>query len=100
MFFPVVPQKPSPENMVRADAYFRAEMERTGENAVETPIEDMLGPDAEANFTGFYRDPADPTQFKPVDFEGGTIKPVYHESPEGGKVLHTMFANPVRGRHP
>ncbi|WGP10217.1 hypothetical protein [Streptomyces sp. SH5] len=88
------------EDMVRADAYFRAEMARTGEEAVETSIADVLGPGAEGRFTGYYRDPANLNEFKPVDFEGGTIMPVYRQLPDGTYRLHTMFANPAPGRHP
>ncbi|WP_053675736.1 hypothetical protein [Streptomyces sp. WM4235] len=88
------------EDMVRADAYFRDQMSRTGHEAVETSIEDVLGPGSEERFTGYYRDPANLNEFKPVDFEGGTILPVYRALPNGGYRLHTMFANPVRGRHP
>ncbi|WP_328903067.1 hypothetical protein OHR86_26980 [Streptomyces sp. NBC_00441] len=87
-------------DMVRADAYFRAEMERTGRLAREAPIEDVLGAGANERFTGYYRDPANLDNFKPVDFEGGTIVPVYKELPNGQYQLHTMFANPARGRHP
>lgn len=88
------------EDMVRADAYFRDEMARTGSEAMETPIEDVLGPGAEERFTGYYRDPANLGEFKPVDFEGGTILPVYRLMPDGQYRLHTMFANPAHGRHP
>ncbi|MEE1844070.1 hypothetical protein [Streptomyces sp. JV190] len=88
------------EDMVRADAYFREEMARTGSEPMETPISDVLGPDAEKRFTGYYRDPANLNEFKPVDFEGGTIVPVYRLLPDGQYRLHTMFANPARGRHP
>ncbi|RSS34047.1 hypothetical protein EF912_37095, partial [Streptomyces sp. WAC07061] len=89
----------SAEDMVRADRYFRDEMARTGEPAVETPIEDVLGHGAHERFTGYYRNPANLNEFKPVDFEGGTILPVYKEH-DGVLHLHTMFANPARGRHP
>ncbi|MEU3470807.1 hypothetical protein ABZ716_23180 [Streptomyces sp. NPDC006687] len=88
-----------PADMVRADAYFRDEMARTGMEALETPIEDVLGPGAHERFTGYYRDPANLNEFKPVDFEGGTIQPVYRMH-DGELRLHTMFANPARGRHP
>ncbi|ESU51305.1 hypothetical protein P376_0710 [Streptomyces sp. HCCB10043] len=88
------------EDMARADAYFRDEMARTGKVSTETSIEDVLGPGAEARFTGYYRDPANLDEFKPVDFEGGTIVPVYHQLPDGEYRLHTMFANPAPGRHP
>ncbi|MFD5929747.1 hypothetical protein [Streptomyces sp. NPDC060333] len=88
------------EDMVRADAYFRDQMSRTGHEAIETSIEDVLGPGSEERFTGYYRDPANLNEFKPVDFEGGTILPVYRALPNGGYRLHTMFANPARGRHP
>lgn len=88
------------EDMVRADAYFRDEMARTGNVSGETPIEDVLGAGAEERFTGYYRNPANLDEFKPVDFEGGTIVPVYHQLPDGQYRLHTMFANPKPGRHP
>ncbi|MEU9674566.1 hypothetical protein AB0D92_13655 [Streptomyces parvus] len=88
------------EDMARADAYFRAEMARTGEEAIETSIEDVLGPGAEERFTGYYRDPANLDEFKPVNFEGGTIMPLYRQNPDGTYRLHTMFANPAPGRHP
>ncbi|MFF3723263.1 hypothetical protein ACFYYM_12965 [Streptomyces erythrochromogenes] len=88
------------EDMVRADAYFRDEMARTGHEAGEMPIEDVLGPGAEERFTGYYRDPANLDKFKPVDFTGGTIQPVYRLMPDGQYRLHTMFANPAPGRHP
>ncbi|MGW5926322.1 hypothetical protein ACWF2L_08740 [Streptomyces anulatus] len=88
------------EDMVRADTYFRAEMARTGEEAVETSIDDVLGPGAEGRFTGYYRDPANLNEFKPVNFEGGTIMPLYRQLPDGTYRLHTMFANPAPGRHP
>ncbi|WKU45216.1 hypothetical protein Q3V23_14690 [Streptomyces sp. VNUA116] len=88
------------EDMVRADAYFRDEMARTGYEPMETPIEDVLGPGAHERFTGYYRDPANLNEFKPVDFEGGTILPVYRLLPDGQYRLHTMFASPAPGRHP
>ncbi|MFD3544280.1 hypothetical protein ACFWUW_01425 [Streptomyces sp. NPDC058655] len=88
------------EDMVRADAYFRDEMARTGSEAMEASIEDILGPGAQERFTGYYRDPANLNEFKPVDFEGGTIVPVYRLLPDGQYRLHTMFANPAPGRHP
>ncbi|WP_405701730.1 hypothetical protein [Streptomyces sp. NBC_00069] len=87
------------EDMVRADAYFRDEIARTGEVPKETSIEDILGPGAHDEFSGYYRDPANPTAFKPVDFEGGSIVPVYRLH-DGKWDLHTMFANPAPGRHP
>ncbi|MDK0521996.1 hypothetical protein [Streptomyces sp. ML-6] len=88
------------EDMVRADAYFREEMARTGSEPMETSISDVLGPGAEKRFTGYYRDPANLNEFKPVNFEGGTIVPVYRLLPDGQYRLHTMFANPAPGRHP
>lgn len=67
---------------------------------MEKPISDVLGPGAEKRFTGYYRDPANLNEFKPADFEGGTIVPVYRLLPDGQYRLHTMFANPAPGRHP
>ncbi|MGW1188980.1 hypothetical protein [Streptomyces sp. NPDC002559] len=79
---------------------FREEMARTGSEPMEKPISDVLGPGAEKRFTGYYRDPANLNEFKPADFEGGTIVPVYRLLPDGQYRLHTMFANPAPGRHP
>ncbi|KOV32722.1 hypothetical protein ADK97_21685 [Streptomyces sp. H021] len=87
------------EDMVRADEYFRAEYARTGEMPKDTSIADVLGAKAHERFTGYYRDPSNLTDFKPVDFEGGTIVPGYRIH-DGKLTLHTMFANPAPGRHP
>ncbi|MEU5808731.1 hypothetical protein [Streptomyces sp. NPDC047718] len=87
------------EDMVRADAYFRDEFARTGEMPKETSIEDVLGSEAHDRFSGYYRDPNNLTEFKPVDFEDGSIVPVYRIH-DGKLTLHTMFANPAPGRHP
>ncbi|MFJ3187023.1 immunity 49 family protein [Streptomyces halstedii] len=72
---------------------------RLSELPTETPIGQVLEASAEKRFSGFYRDPANPSTFKQVDFTGGTIKPVY-KLQDGNYVLHTMFANPTPGRHP
>ncbi|WP_046780347.1 hypothetical protein [Streptomyces yangpuensis] len=87
------------EDMVRADAYFRDEFARTGEMPKDASIEDVLGSKAEDRFTGYYRDPNNLSEFKSVDFEGGSIVPVYRLH-DGKLTLHTMFANPAPGRHP
>ncbi|MFC6063765.1 hypothetical protein [Streptomyces ochraceiscleroticus] len=88
------------EDMVRADRYFREEITRTGEPPeAELPIEDLLGPDGYKRFTGFYRNPANLNEFLPVDFKGGTIRPVYRLQ-DGDWKLITMYANPAPGRHP
>ncbi|MYX72996.1 hypothetical protein [Streptomyces sp. SID3915] len=59
-------------------------------------ISQVLGAGAEKQFSGFYRNPANPSTFKRVDFTGGTINPVY-KLHDGKYVLHTMFANPTPG---
>ncbi len=88
------------EDMVRADQYFRQEIARTGEPPdAELPIADLLGPEGHTRFTGFYRNPADLNEFLPVNFEGGTIRPVYRME-DGDWKLITMYANPAPGRHP
>jgi hypothetical protein len=38
--------------------------------------------------------------FVPVDFEGGTIRPVYVDDGSGGHELVTMFPEPAAGKHP
>ncbi|MFJ9943654.1 ICP22 family protein [Streptomyces erythrochromogenes] len=88
------------EDMVRADAYFRAKLDAS-EGVGPTPIADVLGPDAHRNFTGFYRDPANPGEFRSVDFEGGTIRPQYRlDDATGAWKLHTMMIDPAPRRHP
>ncbi|MFF9980321.1 hypothetical protein [Streptomyces erythrochromogenes] len=88
------------EDMVRADAYFREKLDAS-EGVGPTPIADVLGPDAHRNFTGFYRDPANPGEFKSVDFEGGTIRPQYRlDDATGAWKLHTMMIDPAPRRHP
>ncbi|MFD7628293.1 hypothetical protein ACFV7Q_20010 [Streptomyces sp. NPDC059851] len=80
------------EDMVRADAYFRDEFARTGEMPKETSIEDILGSEARDRFSSYYRDPNNLSEFKPVDFEDGSIVPVRIH--DGKLTLHAMFANP------
>ncbi|MFJ9547066.1 hypothetical protein [Streptomyces erythrochromogenes] len=88
------------EDMVRADAYFRAKFD-SPEKVEPTPIADILGPDAHRDFTGFYRDPANPDQFRSVDFEGGMIRPQYRVDEVTGEwKLHTMMIDPAPRRHP
>ncbi|MFF3176227.1 hypothetical protein ACFVQ0_26805 [Streptomyces sp. NPDC057900] len=87
------------QDMVRADMYFRDEIARTGQAPPETPIDQVLGTGAEERLSGYYRDPANPSTFKQVDFTDGTIVPVY-KFHDGKYTLHTMFANPAPGRHP
>ncbi|MEU1116302.1 MULTISPECIES: hypothetical protein [unclassified Streptomyces] len=87
------------EDMVRVDTYFREEITKTGTPPPETSIEKILGPDGYKRFTGYYRNPANPSEFLPVNFEAGTIKPVY-QIKDGKWELVTMYANPAPGRHP
>ncbi|WP_125263291.1 hypothetical protein [Streptomyces alboflavus] len=87
------------EDMVVADTYFRSEIARTGSPPAEVPIDRILGDEGHKQFTGYYRDPADASQFRPVDFEGGTIKPVYRQV-DGSWKLITMYPNPAAGRYP
>lgn len=88
----------NPEDMVRIDAYCRKYIRDNGHPPTSVPIS-VLGPSAHTRFSGYYRDPANPTSFLPVDFQGGSITPVYRQ--HGGHWnLHTMFPNPAHGRHP
>lgn len=89
----------NPEDMVRADQYFRDEIARTGEPPGSTPIEQVLGAEGHERLSGYYRNPANHSEFLPVDFEGGTVLPVYRFH-DGKWNLHTMFSNPAPGRHP
>ncbi|MFE4855859.1 hypothetical protein [Streptomyces sp. NPDC056670] len=88
-----------PEDMVRADQYFRDEIARTGEPPGPTAIDQVLGAEGHERLSGYYRNPADHGEFLPVDFEGGSILPVYRFH-DGKWNLHTMFSNPAPGRHP
>lgn len=89
-----------PEDMVRADQYLRDRVINDGEPPdAEVPIADIFGGEGHERFTGFYRDPSNLNEFLPVDFEGGTIKPVYRFV-DGNWKLVTMYANPAPGRHP
>lgn len=89
----------NPADLARADDYFRAQI-AAGREAGPTPISDVLGPDGHKKLTGFYKDPSSPSQYLPVDFEGGTIRPVYAEDGVGGHDLITMFPEPAPGKHP
>jgi hypothetical protein len=89
----------NPQDMARADDYFRKQL-AAGTLPGPTPITDVLGPSSHGDLTGFYKDPADPSKYLPVDFEGGTIRPVYRPDGSGGFKLHTMFPEPAPGKHP
>lgn len=89
----------NPEDMARADEYFRKQL-ASGTLPGPTPISDVLGPTGHEDLTGFYKDPANPSTYKPVDFSGGTIRPVYRPDGSGGFHLHTMFPEPAPGKHP
>lgn len=89
----------NPADVKQADDYFRGQI-AAGQIPGETPISEVLGPDGHKELTGFYKDPSDPAQYKNVDFEGGTIVPVYRPDGSGGHKLHTMFINPAPGKHP
>jgi hypothetical protein len=89
----------NPEDMATADDYFRAQI-AAGKTPGPTPISEVLGPDGHQDLTGVYKDPADPSKFQPVDFENGTIRPVYLANGSGGHDLITMFPEPAPGKHP
>lgn len=87
------------EDIVVADAYFRRKFDTTGVFET-TPIDTILGPQGFERFTGFYRDPADPQAFLPIDFENGTIQPVYRQNPDGSWAMISMWSDPPPRRHP
>ena len=89
----------NPEDMARADDYFRPQL-AAGTIPGPAPISEILGPTGHRDLTGFYKDPADPSKYLPVDFEGGTIRPVYQPDGSGGFKLHTMYPEPIPGKHP
>ncbi|MDH6706124.1 hypothetical protein P3T27_002847 [Kitasatospora sp. MAA19] len=90
-----------PADLVTVDKYVRKHLKQTGDLPdISTPIEDILGPDGHKRFTGFYKDPQDPSRYLPVDFEGGTIVAVYVPDGNGGHKLVTSYANPAPGKHP
>ncbi|MFE6056195.1 hypothetical protein ACFQ6N_36070 [Kitasatospora sp. NPDC056446] len=90
-----------PADMVTVDKYVRSYLKKNGELPdVAIPIEDILGPDGHKRFTGFYKDPQNPNQYLPVNFEGGKIVAVYVPDGNGGFRLVTSYPNPAPGRHP
>ncbi|MCX4748164.1 hypothetical protein OG455_22065 [Kitasatospora sp. NBC_01287] len=91
-----------PKALVDVDNYMRQKISSNGGALppTSTPIEDILGPSGHLKFTGFYKDPANPGQYLPVDFEGGNIIAVYVPDGNGGYNLVTSYANPAPGRHP
>ncbi|MFD4432961.1 hypothetical protein [Nocardia sp. NPDC058497] len=92
------------EDMVLADLYARQQISQAGlgrsREPVEIPLADIVGPNGHQRFTGFYRNPQNPNEFLPVDFENGTITAVYDKLPDGSYGLTTMYPNPAKGRHP
>ncbi|MEV7596724.1 hypothetical protein AB0O91_04975 [Kitasatospora sp. NPDC089797] len=89
-----------PADLVTVDKYMRKFIKDNLEPPISTPIEDVLGPDGHKRFTGYYKDPNDPTKYLPVDFEGGTLTTYYVLDADGHYNLVTSYANPARGRHP
>ncbi|MFJ2190924.1 hypothetical protein ACIOJE_23840 [Kitasatospora sp. NPDC087861] len=90
-----------PADMVTVDKYMRKYIrEHGGPPRDPVPIEDILGPDGHKHFTGFYKDPQNPSQYLPVDFEGGEVVAIYRQDANGHYDLVTSYANPARGKHP
>ncbi|MFG3225392.1 hypothetical protein ACGF07_11530 [Kitasatospora sp. NPDC048194] len=90
-----------PADLVTVDKYMRKYIREHGEAPRDpVPIEDILGPEGHKRFTGFYKDPQDPNQYLPVDFEGGNIVAIYVKDANGHYDLLTSYANPARGKHP
>ncbi|WP_051877526.1 hypothetical protein [Streptomyces natalensis] len=89
------------EDLVKVDAYARKYIAEHGTPpSHEIPISGILGPDGHKRLSGFYRNPQKPSEFLPVDFEGGTIKAVYKYKKDYGYYLVTMYPNHAPGRHP
>lgn len=87
-------------DVIAVDEYFRSRI--TPEGALpqsQVPISTVLGPDGHERMTGFYRDPANPSEFLPVDFEGGTFTPTYGYDDGQWKCV-SIYPNPAPGRHP
>ncbi|MCB5907922.1 hypothetical protein [Streptomyces pinistramenti] len=89
------------EDMVSVDRYYRNYISENGHPPDhDVAISDVLGADGYKRLSGFYRDPGNPREFLPIDFEGGTIKAVYKYRAGRGYFLHTMYPNHAPGRHP
>ncbi|MFD7447979.1 hypothetical protein [Kitasatospora sp. NPDC059827] len=90
-----------PADLVAVDKYMRKYIRENGRPLNSPiPIEDILGPDGHKRFTGFYKDPQDPSRYLPVDFEGGEIATFYEPDAHGKWHLVTSYANPAAGKHP
>jgi hypothetical protein len=90
-----------PKDLVAVDNYMQDYIKTHGAAPpAATPIADILGPDGYKRFTGFYKDPTNPSQYLPVDFQGGTIVAIYVPDGNGGYKLLTSYPNPAPGRHP
>jgi hypothetical protein len=86
--------------MVKVDDYVKDYIAKNGippEDPI--PIADVLGPDGHTRLTGFYKDPNDPSQYLPVDFEGGSITAPYDLNGSQWE-NKTIFPGPRPGRHP
>jgi hypothetical protein len=89
---PVSSRFTSPEDYVRAEAYLRQQAVDNHDNVAEDSIRNVLGEGAESRITGYYHDPANPGQFRTVDFTDGTILAVYDKGSDGTLGLRTMYA--------
>ncbi|MGW3042922.1 WXG100-like domain-containing protein [Kitasatospora sp. NPDC001159] len=90
-----------PADLVAVDKYMRKYIRENGRPLNSpVPIEDILGPEGHKRFTGFYKDPQDPSRYLPVDFEGGEIATFYEADADGKWHLVTSYANPAPGKHP
>jgi hypothetical protein len=90
----------SPAEYAYADNVLRARADATGNGAQSASIESLLGPDGYKGMTGYYIDPANPGNYAPVNFQGGSISARYKFNELGQPYLYTMYPEPAPGVHP
>ncbi|GAA4365961.1 hypothetical protein GCM10023088_11930 [Actinomadura verrucosospora] len=71
----------------------------SGTQAVELSINDLPA-GAASRMKGWYRNAADPTQFKAINFQNATIRAIYKLDANGKPYLYTMYPDPVKALNP
>jgi len=97
---PMATRFDSPEDYAHAESVLRAQADSTGKGQQSIPIRDLLGEDGHAKMTGYYIDQTNPVDYKPVDFEGGSIKAFYDYDMFRRPYLLTMYPEPAPNVNP
>jgi hypothetical protein len=97
---PIATRFDSPADYARVDSILRGRADATGFGRQEAPINDLLGPDGHTKMTGYYIDPANPSDYLPVNFQGGSVIAQYDYDEFGNPHLHTMYPEPAPGANP